>query len=80
MATHSASPLEEAIGDEALAQYERALANLRPEEREAIIARIELGQTYEEIATILGKPSSEAARVAVRRAVVRLARKMGSAA
>jgi RNA polymerase sigma factor (sigma-70 family) len=80
MAAHGASPLEEAVGDEALDQYEKALAGLRQQEREAIIARIELGQTYEEVAAILGKPSAEAARVAVYRALARLAQKMSRTA
>ena len=77
MPARSASPLEEAIGHEALDAYEKALAELREEDREAIIARIELGQSYEEVAAILGKPTPDAARVAVNRAVVRLAQKMG---
>jgi len=73
----SASPLEAAIGTETLEAYERALSELRPEDREAIIARIELGQSYDEVAAILGKPTANAARVAVHRAVVRLAQRMG---
>jgi len=71
-----ASPLEETIGQEALGRYEAALAELRDVEREAIIARIELGQTYDEIALALGKPTRDAARAAVQRALVRLAAKM----
>ncbi|MBI2835515.1 MAG: sigma-70 family RNA polymerase sigma factor [Acidobacteria bacterium] len=71
-----ASPLEEAIGQEALERYERALARLRPEDREAIVARIELDCTNEEIAVALGKPSANAARMAVERALVRLADEM----
>src|SRR4051812_35409712 len=43
-ADEGASPLEHAIGHEALARYEAALARLRPEDREVIIARVELGQ------------------------------------
>src|SRR5437762_9547258 len=35
------SPLEQAIGHEAVDRYERALERLKPEEREAIIARSE---------------------------------------
>ena len=70
------SPLEAAIGHEAIERYERALATLRPEEREAIVARIELGYTHEEIAGLLAKPSANAARMAVERAIVRLARAM----
>ena len=72
------SPLEEAIGQEAVERYEQALARLRPEEREAIIGRIEMGYSYDELADALGKPSSEAARKAAKRALVRLAREMDS--
>lgn len=57
-------------------QYERALAALRPEDREAIIARVEMGYSYEEMADLLGKPSTDAARKAAQRALVRLAEEM----
>ena len=70
------SPLEDAIGGEAVEKYERALGRLRPEEREAIVARVELGYTYEELAEALGKPSADAARKAAQRALVRLASEM----
>jgi RNA polymerase sigma-70 factor (ECF subfamily) len=76
IAAASASPLEQALGQEALEEYEAALASLRDSDREAIIARVELGQSYEEVAAILGKPSTEAARVAVHRAMLRLSEKM----
>jgi RNA polymerase sigma-70 factor (ECF subfamily) len=76
MQGHDLSPLEQAIGTEALARYETALAALKPLEREAIIGRIELGYDYVELATALGKPSGEAARVAVRRALLSLAEAM----
>jgi RNA polymerase sigma-70 factor, ECF subfamily len=72
----AASPLEEAVGSEALDAYEAALAELREEDREAIIARVELDQSYIEVAAVLGKPSADAARVAVYRALLRLAEKM----
>jgi RNA polymerase sigma-70 factor (ECF subfamily) len=72
----NASPLEEAIGSETLEQYERALSELRPQDREAIIARIEMDCTNEEIAAALGKPSANAARMTVERALVRLAERM----
>ena len=73
---HGRSPLEEAIGREAIERYERALATLRQEDREAVVARIELGYTNEEIAGLLGKPTANAARMAVERAIVRLAKEM----
>jgi RNA polymerase sigma factor (sigma-70 family) len=71
-----ASPLEVAIGAEALHCYEAALARLRPEEREAIIARVEMDGSYQEVAVALGKPSADAARMAVSRALLRLAEEM----
>jgi RNA polymerase sigma factor (sigma-70 family) len=73
---HQASPLDEAIGTEAVGRYEAALARLRPEDREAIVARVELERSYAEIAQALGKPSADAARMAVSRALVRLAEEM----
>ncbi len=66
------SPLEAAIGRQALDRYEAALAEMRPVDREAIIARIELGFTYDEVADLLGKPTANAARMSVERAMVRL--------
>jgi RNA polymerase sigma factor (sigma-70 family) len=74
------SPLELAIGREAVERYERALQVLRPDEREAIIARVEMGYSYEEVAEALGKPTPEAARKAARRALERLAQEMARAA
>jgi RNA polymerase sigma-70 factor (ECF subfamily) len=71
------SPLALAIGTEAVARYERALATLRPEEREAIIGRVEMGYTYPELADALGKSSADAARKAAERALLRLAEVMG---
>ena len=73
---HAASPLEDAIGVEALERYEAALARLRPEEREAIVARVEMDGSYQEVARALGKPSADAARMAVSRALLRLAEEM----
>jgi RNA polymerase sigma-70 factor, ECF subfamily len=70
------SPLEHAIGQETLERYEAALQRLRPEDREAIVARIELGFEYPEVAEALGKPSVPAAQMAVSRALVKLAKEM----
>jgi RNA polymerase sigma-70 factor (ECF subfamily) len=74
----SGSPLEAAIGREEVARYEAALGRLRPEDREAIVARIEMGYDYVELAEALGKPSPDAARKAVQRAVLRLAEELRS--
>jgi RNA polymerase sigma-70 factor, ECF subfamily len=70
------SPLEQAIGREAVECYERALQRLRAEEREAIIGRVEMGYSYEELADALGKPTPDAARKAAQRALVRLVEEM----
>jgi DNA-directed RNA polymerase specialized sigma24 family protein len=73
---HGGSPLDEAIGVETLERYETALGRLKPEEREAIIGRVEFGQSYAELATSLGKSSPDAVRMVVTRALVRLAEEM----
>jgi RNA polymerase sigma-70 factor (ECF subfamily) len=70
------SPLEEAIGAEAAARYVAALARLEPEEREAIIGRVEMEYSYSDLADVLGKPTADAARKATRRALLRLAEEM----
>jgi DNA-directed RNA polymerase specialized sigma24 family protein len=57
-------------------RYEAALQKLRPKDREAIVARMELQQSYEEIAVALGKTNANAARVAVTRAIARLIEQM----
>lgn len=72
----ASSPLEQAIGREALRRYEGALERLTPQERDAIVARIEMGYSYEEMAEALGKPTADAARKAAQRALVRLVEEM----
>src|SRR5262245_17596123 len=70
------SPLEEAIGHEAIERFETALDRLREVDREIIIMRIEMGCSYSEIMEAFGKPSIAAAHMAVSRALVRLAEEM----
>ena len=67
------SPLEAAIGTEAVEQYDSALERLSTDERELIVARVELELTYAEIAEATGRPTANAARMAVSRALIRLA-------
>jgi RNA polymerase sigma-70 factor (ECF subfamily) len=75
-----ASPLELAIGQQALERYESALRRLREADREAIVGRVELQYSYAELAVALGKPSPDAARVAVTRALARLVEEMSHGA
>jgi RNA polymerase sigma-70 factor, ECF subfamily len=74
---HRPSPLEEAIGRDALERYEGAMARLEEDERELILTRIEMGLSFKEVAAATNRPSEDAARMAVNRALVRLATEMG---
>ena len=73
------SPLEQSIGRDAVERYEAALARLKEEDRAAIVAKLEWGGTYQELAASLGKPSPDAARMALSRALLRLAEEMARA-
>ena len=70
------SPVDAVIGSETHERYEQALDRLTPAERETIVARVELGLTYDEMVSMLNRPSRDAARMAVTRALVRLAEEM----
>lgn len=74
--SQSTTPYEEALGTELLERYERAMDRLRPEDREAIVARVEMKLPYADVAAALGKPSEAAAHMAVSRALVKLAEEM----
>jgi RNA polymerase sigma-70 factor (ECF subfamily) len=73
------SVVEQAIGAERLRRFEEALATLPEEQQQAVILRIEFGYSHARIAEALGKPSPDAARVMVSRALVRLAGKIDEA-
>jgi RNA polymerase sigma factor (sigma-70 family) len=75
--TPDPSPLEQAVGRQLVARYDAALQRLRESDRELVVARVELGLDYSEIADLSGKPSLAAVRVAVSRALVRLGAEMG---
>jgi RNA polymerase sigma-70 factor (ECF subfamily) len=66
------SPLEATIDRLQLRRYELALARLHPDDREAIVARLELGFTHAELAAALGKSTPDAARKACQKAIGRL--------
>jgi RNA polymerase sigma factor (sigma-70 family) len=70
------SPLEHAIGADVLRRYEAAMAGLSEEDRQLLHLRIELDFDYAEIATMTERPSRDAARMAVQRALARLAEAM----
>jgi len=66
------SALEQLIGSENVGRYEAAVQTLPERDRKAIIGRLELHYTYDELAVALDAPSANAARAAVSRAMKRL--------
>jgi len=72
----SPSPLENVIGSDLLGRYERAFDRLSEDDRELLHLRIELDFDYDEIARMSGKSTRDAARMAVKRALSRLAEEM----
>ena len=70
------SPLEVAIQAESYDRYREALTNLKPRDREMVVARVEMQWSLAEITQRLQMPSVDAARMAVTRALKRLAATM----
>lgn len=70
------SPMQTVLSDQALAAYEKALAELRPGERDAVSLRIEFGLDYSEVAALCGLKTANAARMRVSRALLRLAERI----
>jgi RNA polymerase sigma-70 factor (ECF subfamily) len=70
------TPLDIAMGQETLDRYDKALDRLRPEDRDLIIARIEMGHSFEEMRAMFEKPSAAAVHMALSRALIKLAEEM----
>ena len=66
------SPLDQASAQEAWSKCRAALALLPIDQRECLIARFDYDYSYDEIAALLGKPSPDAARMSVKRALTQL--------
>ncbi|HVS01387.1 MAG TPA: sigma-70 family RNA polymerase sigma factor [Thermoanaerobaculia bacterium] len=73
------SPADDAVRSEEEARYRAALRRLSPADQELVVGRLELDLTYEQLAMATQRPSADAARVAVRRAVLRLAGEIADA-
>ena len=69
-------PDAEAQGREEAARYRSALARLDAGDQELLVGRLELGLSYEQLAFATKRVSPDAARVAVRRALLRLAQEI----
>lgn len=74
-----ASPLEQAVAQQEEERFRAALSRLSPSDQALIVGRLDLGYSYEQLALALKKRSPDAARVAVRRALLRLAEELDPA-
>ncbi len=73
------SPLDEAISTETEARYRRALALLSPMDQQLVVGHVELAYNPQQLALITGKRRPDSARVALHRALGRLAQEMSRA-
>lgn len=74
------SALEVLIARENVELYEAAMKRLASTDRELIVARFEMGHDFEAIAVATGKPTAAAARMAVARAIGKLADELRTSA
>ena len=72
------SPLQQAIAAEAWERYLGGLRRLTPRERRLIVGRGELGYSFRQLALVDDRASADAARKALRRALVRLSVEMAA--
>src|SRR5688572_28441688 len=68
------SPLEAAIQHESYERYRNALGRLAARDRELVVARMEMQWSFAQIANRFAIPTADAARMAVNRALKKLAR------
>ncbi len=70
------SVVDNMVGEEIMQAYEKALQPMAEEKRMAVIMRLEFGMSYEEIARELERPSANATRMMIVRALAELAQAM----
>ena len=68
----AAPQYQQRLQDEMWGRYREGLKRLKVRERRLIVGRAELGYNYEQLAAIERLPSPDAARKALKRAVIRL--------
>ncbi len=71
-----AVPLPGAIDPRAADRYHRACAHLPPSDRELVVAALELGYSYDQLALATNRSTPEAAKSAAKRALLHLAEEM----
>lgn len=62
-----------------VSSYKAALATLTEEQRQAVVLRVQMGFTYQQVAEAMGSPSMDAARMLVARALSNCRRRWLSA-
>jgi RNA polymerase sigma factor (sigma-70 family) len=72
IADPSPLPVDCVLRQQVFAGRQHLFCQLRPEEREILIARFEFGYSFDEIAILMSKPSAAAARMALNRILDRL--------
>ena len=76
-AADAPSPLEVTLQNESYDRYRGALDRLQARDRELVVARIEAQWSFADVAERFGMNTAEAARMAVNRALKRLATEIG---
>lgn len=69
-------PFEATLDSERQRKYKEVLVTLTDDERLLVVARVEMDYTYEQLALLTDRPTPGAARLAVRRAVLKVAERM----
>ncbi len=72
----SPSPLEDSLEADERRRFRAALLALDADDQQLVVGRVELHLSYDELARATGRDTAEAARCAVRRAMLRLARQL----
>ena len=76
LASSGDSPEEQLLSAEDTRRYRAALDRLKPGDRELVVGAVELGYNHAQLAAATGRTNAEAARVALHRALKRLATEM----
>ena len=71
------SALDKVIDEETWDRYRSALKRLPRRDQRLIVGRLELGYSFRQLGAVDGRASPDAARMALKRALVRLAAEMG---
>ena len=77
LAGNDRSLQEKIVHDEAWDRYRSALKHLPRRDQRLIVGRLELGYSFRQLAAIDGRAGADGARMALKRALVRLAAEMG---